>query len=84
MMATDKSNFRKVRFTWDSERYFDGWADGTTWNGFLNVEVEPEVHEEVKAHFAQFEDFNAEDWDLPPTKYGTISYANGFATYEDE
>jgi hypothetical protein len=75
---------RKTRFTFDSERYFDGFTDDTRWNGFLNVEVEPAIHAEVVAYFEATDPaFNPEDWKMEAAN-GRISYAYGFATYEDD
>jgi len=90
------ADFRKVLFTFDGTfdgtASWEGWTDGTRWNGFLNVEVTPEIHEQVKAHFtavaaadrARGGHTEDADWHENLNSRGRISYAYGYATTEAE
>lgn len=70
------------KFTFDDERVFCGYAYGSTWNGFDNVAVTPEVRNEIIAHFkAQ----GASEEDLDQFREieidnGLVSLGWGFAT----
>jgi len=44
---------RSVIFTFDAERGFDGFTDGTTWNGWDNVWVTPKVRDAIVAYFRE-------------------------------
>ena len=46
---TTTETLRPCRWTFDGEKTYDGLTDDSTWNGFLNVWVTPEVHEQVLA-----------------------------------
>jgi hypothetical protein len=66
---------------------FDGFAQGTTWNGFDNVAVTPEVLREIVAWFREgsaddpdMEEANQEMLDIEPMANGLISLAYGYAT----
>jgi len=37
----------KVKFQFDSEEIFDGFSDGSTWNGFDNIYINDEVFQMV-------------------------------------
>ena len=47
---------RKVEFCFGDTGPFNGFTDDTHWNGFLNVEVSEEVHKQVKAALAEFDE----------------------------
>jgi hypothetical protein len=86
----------RARFYFDMnpERLFDGVAVGTTWNGFDNVMVTPEVASEIDEFFRRLED----GWgyapdnpsrsdpiaEMPVGPDGLIDLSNGFATVLDE
>jgi hypothetical protein len=42
-------NLKPCRFYFGDDPTYDGFTDGTTWNGFDNVWVTPEVHKQVMA-----------------------------------
>lgn len=71
---------RPVRWTFDFVQVFDGFTDDTTWNGFLNVWVTPQIHAEVVKTLGEeaWEDFRS----MTPGRDGLFSYANGYATAE--
>jgi len=78
------------KFYFGDNPTFDGLTDGTTWNGFDNVWVTPEVHRQIVKHFR--EDYiklgytgndlayEMESFNISPSGDGLYSYANGFAT----
>lgn len=76
-----------VRFSFDTEAEFDGFTDGTTWNGFLNVWVTPETRDEIAATDDIFSTSNPdaqaerdEFKGLEPDESGLICLAYGYAT----
>jgi len=66
-------------FTFDDEINWQGFSEGTTWNGFDNVRVTPDVFESIKAHFLHLDD-DPEAWDFEPCEDGLISLSYGMAT----
>jgi hypothetical protein len=78
------SAFKPVRWTFDDGPEFDGFANGTTWNGFDNIWVTPEMHDRVMDWLSV--DGNSDEETLSmfaemiPGPDGLISYAYGFAT----
>jgi hypothetical protein len=42
---------KPCKFTFDDTPAFDGFAYGSTWNGFDNVAVTPEVRDQIVAYF---------------------------------
>lgn len=88
------TTLKPCRFYFGDDPTFEGFTDGTTWNGFDNVWVTPEVHKQIIQHFEaecrmlnysnvetieQMKTFNIE-----PDDDGLISYAMGFATSIDD
>ena len=73
---------RRVRWVFEDSPVFGGYTDDTTWNGWLNVWVTEETHEEVIRWIAgtgeDYEDFQA----LGPDLRGLVSYAYGFTAQE--
>ena len=49
-MLETNDNLRAVKFGWDDESY-DGFTDGSKWNGFDNIWVTEEVHKKIVAEF---------------------------------
>lgn len=43
----EASGLRRCRFRFVDEPTYAGWTDGSTWNGFLNVWVTPEVRDQI-------------------------------------
>ncbi len=41
------AGFRPVKFGWTDDESYDGYTDDTTWNGFDNIWVTPEVHQHI-------------------------------------
>jgi hypothetical protein len=77
------------RFTFDDETAFDGFAYGSTWNGFDNVAVTAETFAEICEHFRRqcggderaYRNAMGEDWfALAPGDDGLISLGWGYAT----
>ena len=56
---------------------FDGWTDDTFWNGWLNVEVDPEVHYEILGRIASA--YGREHSDHHPATDTDGSYAVGLS-----
>jgi len=85
---------KPVRFYFGDDPTYDGFADGTTWNGFDNIWVTPEVHKTIVQRFIDeytINDYNGADlsevmesFDIEPDDDWLISYACGFATSIDE
>ncbi len=44
---------KACKFTFDDTPAFDGFAYGSTWNGFDNVAVTPETREQIVAYFKE-------------------------------
>src|SRR5215475_11750736 len=42
-----------IKFSFDDETLFDGFAAGGTWNGFDNVKVTPQVAAQIDLHFRE-------------------------------
>lgn len=79
-------SMRPCVFAFDDEQEFPGFAHGTTWNGFDNVSVIPQVRDAIVAHFreqapncADTEEGNQDMLSLP-TVDGLVSLANCYAT----
>lgn len=89
-----ESPWRPVRFGFDGSPAWDGYTDGTRWNGFLNVEVSPVVHDKVVVWFREdaarrfpgepetIAEVVGDLLAIRPNKRGRYSYACGFATTE--
>ncbi len=77
--------FRAVRFTFDHERSWAGFTDGSRWNGFLNVWVTAAVRNKIAQDVTMWVN-GPEERDeflaLPPGPFGLVSLANGYATQE--
>jgi hypothetical protein len=73
---------KACRFTFDETPAFDGFTDGTTWNGFDNVWVTPEVIEIITAYFRSHDDPETatELEQLPMGFNGLICLGYGYAT----
>lgn len=74
---------KACKFTFADEQEFEGFAVGTTWNGFDNVRVTPETFEQIKAYFSEVngpEDHDPETWSIPVGEDGLVDLSNGFAT----
>ena len=88
------TTLKPCRFYFGDDPTYDGFTDGTTWNGFDNIWVTESVHKEIVERFT--EDYKAsgyfthdldevmESFMLQPNADGLYSYANGFATSIDE
>ena len=83
----DEYGTRPCRFCFADETEYDGFTDDTLWNGFLNVEVSPEVYAKILKDFDTM--YATEDGidnpfrDIEPeTKSGRYSFSHGFATEE--
>lgn len=89
-LTTATENLRPVQFCFDEVGPFDGWTDGTTWNGWLNVWTTPETHKKIVAQFEVWrqasnlpqceEDLEFDN--LEPGEDGLVSYAMGYTTSE--
>jgi hypothetical protein len=56
---------------------FDGWTDDTFWNGWLNVEVDPETHYAILGRSAAA--YGVEHQDRHPANDTDASYAVGLS-----
>lgn len=83
----------KCKFKFDTEaEVYQGFTDGTSWNGANNVWVTPEVHRKVVADFKRSwpefkEDFDrdfgeclVDDHETEAGRLALVSYAYGFST----
>ena len=67
---------RKVKFTFNYDNdIWEGYAHGTTWNGWDNVSVDEKEHKRIEGYFG-----NQPEMDIEKGKDGLYSYANGFTT----
>jgi hypothetical protein len=86
-----RNGLRRVRWGFDSGPTFPGFTDDSTWNGFLNVWVTPQVHARVikmiemqeKKYPGESIDTIEEMREMAPDLRGLISYANGYTTQEE-
>lgn len=85
-MLECNNDLRPVRFYFGDDPTYDGFADGSTWNGFDNVMVTPKVHKEIKNYFLNVCKYDPEEMHLPaePNALGLYDYSNGFATSIDD
>lgn len=74
---------KPCKFTFDDERTFDGFALGSTWNGFDNVAVTEAVLQQVR-DWMEEGGCDADDVDallsIHADENGLFSLANGYAT----
>ena len=74
------------KFTFDDSPEFDGFAYGTTWNGFDNVAITVETAKEIDTYFEGQAMIYGFEYDDPPIasatpdENGLICLAYGFAT----
>jgi hypothetical protein len=79
---------KPCKFTFDGTPEFDGFALGSTWNGFDNVSVTPAVREQIAAYFRQDAAQNGFDYDeayggideIPVGADGLVCLGWGYAT----
>ena len=57
---------------------YDGFTDGTTWNGFDNVMVSPKTHKKIIEYFG--DDVVDELLTMKINNDGLFDYSNGFIT----
>ena len=74
----DRPSMKEVKFYFDDDKLFDGYHDGTTWNGFQNIWVTKDVHKQVIKHFEN--DIDCDLNTIEPDKYGMFSYSYGYCT----
>ena len=64
---------RPIKFTFamgEDDEVLDGFTDDTYWNGFINVWVEPEVHEKLNELYGV-------NLEISPNENGLIEYGGG-------
>ena len=81
----------KVKFQFDSEEIFDGFSDGSTWNGFDNIYINDESFQMVLDFWATDENkdiyqiindmFFECEADLPFDEKLNLFDLNGFTTW---
>ena len=76
-----------IKFSFDDETLFDGFAAGGTWNGFDNVKVTPEVAKQIDLHFREMAKRGGYGYDeeddisrIPVGDDGLIDLSSGYAT----
>jgi hypothetical protein len=69
-------------FTFDDTPAFDGFALGTTWNGFDDVAVTLSVRELIASYFRSLGDNDTADdlMSIAPDHNGLVSLAGGYTT----
>lgn len=82
-------DMRPVRWGFDEMGPFDGYTDGSTWNGWLNVEVTPDVHaqvcEQMRRDMALIGDDSEETnvfFAMQPGPNGLVDYGNCYCATE--
>jgi len=75
-------NLRTVTFVFDmyEDHPFQGFAIGTTWNGFDNVAVTLETAREMDNFFSPLSDDDVRFASLPLNDDGLIDIGNGWTT----
>jgi hypothetical protein len=77
--------FRPCKWAFDDGVTFDGFTDGTYWNGFINIWITPEVRDVLVKQALEWDDEDPLAADLAeqqPDANGLISLAYGYATSE--
>lgn len=84
---TTTQTFRPVRWAFDDPAtVYEGFTDGSTWNGFDNIWVTQAVRDQVVADLraSEFADEEAETADdiaeMEPDEHGRICLGWGYAT----
>lgn len=72
------------RFTFDDDTVFEGFAHGSTWNGFGNVAVTAAVRDEIIAHFAKLGDDVSDMKEITPMANGLFSLGVDFLMWGDD
>ena len=82
--TTKEDAMLPTTFQISTEKVFDGFQNGTRWNGFLNVWVTPETRDAIVAHLEELNDAPEGIADLRalPVEDGLVSLAYGYATTE--
>jgi len=80
-----KTEKRPVRFAFPDEVEFDGFTDGSCWNGFDNIWVTPDTFNTILSTWEKNENDDeremiAELREQTPDADGLYSFAYGFAT----
>jgi hypothetical protein len=72
----------RCKFVFDDSPAFEGFAEGTTWNGFDNVRVTPEIAAAIDSYFATQAPQYGFDCiaEMERCSDGLISLGSGFAT----
>ena len=80
-------SMKKVKWCFDDTRVFNGFTDGSKWNGFTNIWVDEKTHKMVSKFMIEElihseDDYRVkEDWiNMQPNSNGLYSYANGYTT----
>ena len=85
-----KQTLRAVRWSFGGDGpTFEGYTDGTTWNGWQNVWVSPGTHHLVLAWLGtddkeSFEELTFDEYEVDGEKAMLFSYAYGFCTCIEE
>ena len=80
---------RKINFSFEGGPSYAGYTDDTHWNGWLNVEVEKSVFDQVLSDFQSkygddFADMVGDMPEIQPNESGRYSFANGYCTSESD
>ena len=78
--------FKAVRFCFGDDTTYDGFTDGSTWNGFDNIWVTEKVHKQISDYFLNVCKYDPEECSLPDEmdEQRLYDYSGGFATSIDE
>jgi len=73
---------RAVKFTFEGSPEFDGFAQGTTWNGLDNVSITPEERERIAKWFEDGGDTDTAELlrEHPVEENGLLDLSGGYAT----
>ena len=78
---------KKVKWCFDGTRVFNGFTDGSKWNGFHNIWVDKKTHKMVSKLMIEelihsdCDHREKEDWEnMKPNNDGLYSYANCYTT----
>jgi hypothetical protein len=75
---TTAIDMKPCKFTFDDETVYDGFAHGSTWNGFDNVAVTKETLDRI---IADTDEQSAEQFrEIEPMENGLYSLGWGFTT----
>lgn len=73
---SNQADLKPVTFTFGGDDKFQGFSDGTTWNGFDNVRVTPAEFDRIVEHFDDSDAFS----DVAKDENGLYDLSSAYVT----